>query len=88
MEDHHAGLLLCRAQYAVQESELTVCLYASRAGIAFEYTLEIRQGKECARHETGQDLAFARMLFYKILSGGVSACHLDDVIGDELFATM
>ncbi len=88
MEGCESDVLLCRAQYTVQASELTVCLYAYRVGIAFEYALEIRQGEECARHGIGQDLAFARTLFYKILSGGVTACHFDDVIGDELLATM
>ncbi|MBR5881083.1 MAG: hypothetical protein IKZ16_05300 [Clostridia bacterium] len=88
MEDRESDVLMCRAQYAVHKNELTVCLYACRAGIAFEYALEITQGDLSERCGIGRDVELARRLFYKILTGGVTACHLGDVIGDELFATM
>lgn len=91
MEDHHAGVLVCRAEYAVQDLELCVCLYAHRAGIAFRYELEIVQGSEIASCDVGQDMDAARLLFFCILSGGVTACHLIDVVqdmGDDILASV
>ena len=88
MDEHESDVLLCRAQYTVQKSEMTLCLYACRAGIAFEYALELGQDAEHVRCEIGRDRTLAQGLFCRILSAGVSICHFEDVIGDELFATM
>ena len=88
MEERKSEYLLCRAQYAVQASELTVCLYAYPIGIVFEYALEIHQEHASERCRIGRDAELARRLFCQILFGGVTACQLNDVIGDELFAAM
>lgn len=86
MESNHTGILICRAEYAVRDQSIITCLYAHHAGVAFEYVLEVRQGPDSISCQIGQDLEAARKVLFRVLSGGVTLCHICDVVGDDLFS--
>ncbi len=83
MTHHESDEQIFCVTYRAGQIVVKASLIARREGMVARYGIMLEQEDECGVCDLGTELPFAKQLFFDVVSGGVTACTLADIVQDR-----